>query len=133
MAELPLGEEGDSRKLAFITIGATATFEGLIRAALSPDFFQTLKSHGYDDLLIQYGNDRQLFMQILSSDEFSGLQSAILDPTLPIPDVFITGVGVRVMGFDFRPSGLKHEMLAAAGRLAPWRKEGCVISHAGRS
>lgn len=120
------------RKLAFITIGATASFQSLLHAALSPNFLSRLASHGYNDLLVQYGTDRELFNDLLSEQTSSRRISDPPDEGLVIADAYETESGVRVLGFAFNKKGLQTEMRAAAGRYRHWSKEGCVISHAGK-
>lgn len=120
------------RKLAFITIGATASFQSLLNAALTPQFLSRLAFHGYNDLLVQYGTDRDLFTKLLSEHSTSSFISVPPDEGLAIADAYDTDSGVRVSGFAFNKKGLQTEMRAAAGRYRHWSKEGCVISHAGK-
>ena len=102
------------RKLCFVTIGATAAFDSLIKAVLSPEFLQRLHALGYTDLRLQYGKDGHTILEDFrrrfgskSEEEF----------------------GIQITGFDFNKKGLGSEMRAAKGEGA--RLEGVVISHAG--
>lgn len=120
------------RKLAFITIGATASFTSLLRYTTTPSFLTKLASLGYHDLLIQYGKDHTLFVELM---EKLGAEQrdALVGKTEPVPshDVYSTKEGIRVLGFSYRQEGLTAEMMAASGRKGVWTTEGCVISHAG--
>jgi beta-1,4-N-acetylglucosaminyltransferase len=98
-------------KTCFVTVGATATFSGLIKAVLAADVRETLEKLGYDRLLVQYGRHGQehydACFKSMSSDENSNL---------------------IVEGFDLDKSGLSSHMRAAKGTAD---KQGIVISHAG--
>lgn len=102
------------RKLCFVTIGATAAFDSLIKAVLSPESLQCLHAFGYTDLHLQYGKDGH---KILA--EFRSRFGTKSEEEL----------GIRIIGFDFNKKGLGSEMRAAKGEGA--RLEGVVISHAG--
>ena len=101
-----------SKKLCFVTIGATASFDALIKAVLSAPFLETLKSAGYTDLLIQHG----LAGEKLLTEFKSGTNQEH---------------GIRIRGFAFNKKGLGEEMRAAKGGKDD--AEGVVISHAGVS
>ncbi len=97
------------RKHCFVTIGATANFNGLITNVLAESFHDSLQGLGYTDLNIQYGKGGGwLFDEALRNRDTKGL---------------------RVTGFDFSPDGLTKPMLVARGRKGD--AEGVVISHAG--
>ncbi|KAK0517096.1 hypothetical protein JMJ35_000251 [Cladonia borealis] len=102
------------RKLCFVTIGATAAFDSLIKAALSPEFLQRLQASGYTDLLLQYGKDGSMILEEFRSTYGSKSEEEF---------------GIKVTGFDFNKKGLGSEMRAAKGEGD--RLEGVVISHAG--
>ncbi|KAK3173339.1 hypothetical protein OEA41_006668 [Lepraria neglecta] len=102
------------RKLCFVTIGATAAFDALIKAALSPPFLEALKISGYTDLRLQHGKDGRLILE-----EFRESYGAKSEEEH----------GIVVTGFDFNKQGLGSEMRAAKGEDN--RTEGVVISHAG--
>lgn len=98
-----------SSKLCFVTIGATAAFDSLLRAVLSQSFIEALVEFGYTDLQVQYGaNGYSLFHQYSKQD----------------PSVVSSGPKINITGFDFRKAGLGAEMGAA--------RNGVVISHAGK-
>ena len=96
------------QKLCFVTIGATAAFDSLIRAVLDPAFLRTLENNEYTDLRLQYGKDGAPILEEyaakLSLED--NKQSAL-----------------NVTGFGLNKQGLSTEMRAA--------KKGVVISHAG--
>ncbi|MCJ1250420.1 N-acetylglucosaminyldiphosphodolichol N-acetylglucosaminyltransferase catalytic subunit alg13 [Trapelia coarctata] len=98
------------KKLCFVTIGATASFDALINAVLGEAFLETLKSAGYTDLLIQHGLEGE---KILKEFKLDTSQEH----------------GIRVKGFAFNKKGLGEEMRAAKGGKDD--VEGVVISHAG--
>lgn len=103
------------RKLCFVTIGATASFDGLVRACLAPEFLTVLAELKYTDLLLQYGKNGEKIMESLCPRPASGARIAH---------------DVEVAGFDFRKEGLSVEMKAAKGQGVR-SEEGLVISHAG--
>ena len=101
--------QGDaSQKVCFVTIGATASFDSLLRAAVHPSFLDALKECGYTDLRLQYGKTGKGILQEAKRQKISGLE---------------------LTGFDFNKQGLGAEMRAAKGEDG--RVEGVVISHAG--
>ena len=102
------------RKLCFVTIGATAAFDSLIKAALKPEFLKRLQASGYTDLLLQYGKDGSTILEEFRSRYGSKCEEEF---------------GITVTGFDFNKKGLGSEMRAAKGEGD--RLEGVVISHAG--
>lgn len=100
-------------KTCFVTIGATASFSALVEAVLSPPFLVALKTHGYSDLLVQYGADgKELFASCVTAT--AAVQK---------------DAGVAVSGFDLDRAGLKRYMLHT--KAAGGATEGVVISHAG--
>lgn len=111
----PSGHHSDPsrpRKLCFVTIGATASFDALVSASLSPSFLDALAAAGYTDLLVQYGTEGRRILEAFVADaERSGQH------------------GVAVSGFDFNRQGLGTEMRAAKGGNGA--VEGVVVSHAG--
>ena len=95
-------------KVCFVTIGATAAFDSLLRAVLSEGFIEALVEFGYTDLQVQYGADGySLFSQYSKQDA----------------SVVSASPKINITGFDFRKAGLGAEMAAA--------RNGVVISHAG--
>ena len=101
-------------RLCFVTIGATASFSGLIKAVLAPEFCQALESEGYTELLVQYGQGGDALFESCAKK----LQA--------------TEDRVKVTGFALDKSGLGRYMRDAKGNDKEL-KEGVVISHAGIS
>lgn len=102
------------QKVCFVTVGATASFDSLIKATLSPPFLEALKTHGYTHLRLQHGKDGQKML-----DEFRGINHAADRGEQDL----------RISGFDFNKHGLGSEMRDAKGEGN--RVEGVVVSHAG--
>lgn len=101
------------RKVCFVTIGATATFDSLVRATLNPTFLEVLDEYRYTDLCIQHGGSGQTLLQEFREQDAKskGLY------------------GINISGFDFNKKGLGAEMMAAKGQDE--MDKGVVISHAG--
>ena len=100
--------ESHGSKVCFVTIGATAAFDSLVKAVLDPNFLRALDEHRYTDLRLQYGKDGAPLLQ-------GRLEQMNADQT---PRTNLT-----ISGFDFLAEGLQKEMVAA--------REGVIISHAG--
>lgn len=114
-----LGKE----KVCFVTVGATAPFDGLVRAVLSPPFLRALSRAGYTTLRVQHGKEGKLNL-------FQDLSTA------PETVELSNGLHMSISGFDFNTDGLDDEFQNAKGLQARGSKdavtgEGCVISHAG--
>lgn len=107
-------EASRPKKRCFVTIGATAPFDRLLKAVLEPTFLQTLRDHGYTELRVQYGKEGQAIF-----DSFSRTSGSSSNPSL----------GLEITGFGFNKDGLTEEMRIAKG--GPGASEGAVISHAG--
>lgn len=107
-------QKGKSQKVCFVTVGATASFDSLVTATLSPQFLEALKTHDYTDLRVQHGKDGQKVL-----DEFKRSKDT---KTAGLQDL-------NIHGFDFNKQGLGSEMRAAKGEGN--FAEGVVISHAG--
>ena len=105
-----------ARKFCFVTIGATASFDALIKATLSTSFLDALQSSGYTDLLLQHGTGGSSILQNFYSSGASIMEKQS---------------GITVKGFDFNKQGLGVEMRVAKGSNN--EAEGVVISHAGMS
>ena len=103
------------KKLCFVTIGATASFDSLIKATLSQGFLEALHALGYTDLLLQHGAQGALILQ---------------DYRMSLEYAASNDHGLNINGFDFNKQGLGEEMRAAKGDTDS--VEGVVISHAGR-
>ena len=102
------------KKLCFVTIGATATFDSLIEAVLSQPVLEALQDLGYTDLLLQHGmNGEKILERFYNNPDLGGKYTKI----------------IKVRGFAFNKNGLGEEMKAAKGGKED--AEGVVISHAG--
>jgi len=113
-----------SRRLCFVTVGATANFDLLIRASVKPTFLRYLAAQGYTDLLLQHGKDGDVLLQEL-------LPETTFTTSDPLSDAWAMVEGVKVSRFDFRKEGLQKEMLAARGGSITFKNQGVVICHAG--
>ena len=111
---------GGSKKLCFVTIGATAGFRALIGAVLDLDFFRSLRDAGYTELRVQYGQE--------AKPTFDDFARAHRDSGSPPNEPQIKGV--LLTGFDFKNDGLAGDMREAKGGIDA-HTEGVVISHAG--
>ncbi|KIW11448.1 hypothetical protein PV08_10748 [Exophiala spinifera] len=103
-----------SRKRCFVTIGATAPFNSLIKAVLADNFITQLQQLGYNELRVQYGDHEG---EAIYNERLEYLKSKLGDDDFTIS------------GFGFDKSGLGQEILAVKGRSS--ETEGTVISHAG--
>ena len=102
------------RKVCFVTIGATATFDSLINAVLELPFLELLQDNGYTDLRLQYGRDGASILEEHMAKREQNNQKVF---------------GLHITGFDFNKQGLGVEMRAA--KQGEDTVEGVVISHAG--
>ena len=102
------------RKVCFVTIGATASFDALLKAVLTRIFLETLEKLGYTDLILQYGKDGLSILDRFRESEENGSK---------------TDSKINISGFDFNKQGLGQEMRVAKGENGDL--EGVVISHAG--
>ena len=108
-------ESSPPRKLCFVTIGATAGFDALIRAVLSPPFLAALDENRYTDLRLQYGKDgRAIFEDFIQSRRSDSSE---------------VSSGLHVSGFDFDKRGIEGEIKAVKGGVNGL--EGVMVSHAG--
>ncbi|KAF3491765.1 UDP-N-acetylglucosamine transferase subunit alg13 [Arthroderma uncinatum] len=111
-----LQPKGRPKKLCFVTVGATASFNPMIREILHEDFMAALQTHNYTHLVIQYGqHGGRLFDEFVKDNETKLLNK----------------YGLTLTGFDFNIDGLKGEMCAAKEDSKTNTAEGLVISHAG--
>ena len=102
-------------KVCFVTIGATAKFDSLIVAVLSPPFLQELQSMAYTDLLIQYGTEgKEIYKEFIDANPIGSEGQ----------------YGLKIQGFDFNKQGLGTEFKSVKGDDTI-RTTGVVISHAG--
>lgn len=101
-------------RFCFVTTGATADFDSLVRATLSPPFLEALEEGGYTDLVIQHGTSgARIFDEFIAANEKTSRGRHRL----------------RIRGFDFKKEGLASEMQAVKGEEG--RLQGVIISHAG--
>lgn len=103
-------------KLCFVTVGATASFESLLKAVFDEEFLSALKQHGYTHLLVQYGKDGQTVYENFIQNNPSGSAACH---------------GIEVAGFDFKQEGLGEEMCLAQANTEFSQEGGMIISHAG--
>lgn len=103
------------RKVCFVTIGATASFQALIRATISSSFCHSLEQNHYTDLIVQYGADGDGLFQSLLQAMASSEQR----------------IGVNVTGFGLDTNGLGQYMNLAKTGGDDSGVEGLVVSHAG--
>lgn len=102
------------KKLCFVTIGATASFDLLISTILNAESLRALRDAGYTDLLLQHGKEGgKIFEEFVIRHRHDS------------PGRY----GLSINGFDFNKKGLGWEMKAAKGEGDG--TEGVVISHAG--
>jgi beta-1,4-N-acetylglucosaminyltransferase len=99
-------------RYCFVTVGATASFDSLIRAVLSPSFLRALAKHEYTNLIIQFGKDAQSLFTNLAQEIGSAGHT----------------YGIQVQGFDLAKK-LREVMKIASGVAG--RREGVVVCHAG--
>ncbi|KIV98589.1 uncharacterized protein PV09_09623 [Verruconis gallopava] len=98
-------------RYCFVTVGATAAFDALVRAVLDASFLQALAKQGYTNILVQFGKDgRQLFTDLAVAIGRNGIY------------------GLKVQGFDLTRK-LREAMRLT--RAEQGRREGIVICHAG--
>ena len=93
------------RKLCFVTIGATASFDALLRAILSTTFLTALVNEGYSDLLLQYGKTGLSILNALFPSNKSNQR--------------IFQNKLNIAGFDFDATGLTMYMRCAKGDYVP--------------
>ena len=121
--DLDMIEESDSikgpgpSKVCFVTIGATASFDELLRAVFEGPFLQALHNEKYTGLVIQYGKEEgKTIYNGFCATERENVQQKL---------------GIEITGFDFNTTGLGQEMRKAKGDRSTSSEEGLVISHAG--
>lgn len=98
-------------KICFVTVGATASFDDLIRAVIDRKFILELIKAGYTKIVVQYGKTG------------SALFHECQQKAGP--------VDIEIEGFDFKSGDFRDavEVVTASDR----RKEGVMIAHAGWS
>ncbi|KAF7508422.1 hypothetical protein GJ744_009275 [Endocarpon pusillum] len=104
-------------KVCFVTIGATASFDKLLKAVLDDPFLEALRRAEYTELLIQYGKEegKAIYESFISREHDNVKRTC----------------GINIAGFDFNTNGLGEQMRKAKGHPGNGSKEGLVISHAG--
>ncbi|QGA16440.1 hypothetical protein EYB26_004107 [Talaromyces marneffei] len=105
-----------SRKVCFVTIGATAPFDALLSNVLDEPFLKALKKHEYTTLLIQYGKEGQAIF-----DTFTKIN----------PPGSTAQYGLDIQGFGFKKDGLVQEMRSTKANSSQNVVEGMILSHAG--
>jgi beta-1,4-N-acetylglucosaminyltransferase len=99
-------------KTCFVTVGATASFDTLIRAIYNPQFLHALAETGYTDLTIQCGKGgKHLCDSLLAEAREQGQY------------------GISVAAFEFTQDMIQEMRVAKAEE---GREEGIVLCHAGR-
>jgi beta-1,4-N-acetylglucosaminyltransferase len=106
-------------KVCFVTIGATASFDKLLKAVLDRSFLNALQDTNYTELVIQYGKEggKAIYDSFVATERDCAKQKN----------------GIEITGFDFNANGLGQEMRKAKGKPGSDCKEGLVISHAGQT
>ncbi|KUL92310.1 hypothetical protein ZTR_02441 [Talaromyces verruculosus] len=105
-----------SRKVCFVTIGATAPFDALLSNVLDQPFLEALKKHEYTTLLIQYGKEGQAIFDTFTKNNPSGSPGRY---------------DLDIQGFSFKSEGLMQEMRSTKANPAQNVVEGMILSHAG--
>ena len=100
-------------KSCFVTVGATAPFDELIKAILEPKFLKALHDADYTELLVQHGYEGQgnLFNRLIGQPNVSE---------------FCKSSKLKVSGFGFDKDGLDNYLRGAKDC------GGAVMSHAGQ-
>lgn len=112
-------EKDKNSKICFVTVGATASFDGLLKTVLEGPFLEALHDANYSGLTIQYGQGegKRLFDGFVSAKGNEVKQR----------------LGIELSGFDFNTEGLGQDMQRAkGGETGSGAAEGLVISHAGQ-
>jgi beta-1,4-N-acetylglucosaminyltransferase len=102
-------------KGCFVTVGATAAFDDLVAAALSPELLSTLTQAGYTRLAIQFGKTGAPFF-------VSCLSNAKRDFGGEIPG------DLEVEGFEFNLGDFQEVMKS----IVCGPNGGLLIAHAGK-
>ncbi|KAL9585579.1 MAG: hypothetical protein Q9212_001439 [Teloschistes hypoglaucus] len=87
------------QRVCFVTIGATAAFDKLLKAVLTPVFLQALQALNYTTLSLQYGKNGA---KILEDCDVSANSNSY---------------GIEITGFDFNRKGLGQEMWCCSGSI----------------
>lgn len=103
--------EGGLGRSAFVTIGATASFQSLIKEIVSPDCLEALSAVGVDRLTVQCGPDYELFQSIAPH---------------PGPQSF----DIHITGFAYTDD--IHREMSRCARVPGVRRTGIIITHGGK-
>ncbi|KAI2605804.1 glycosyltransferase family 1 protein [Hypoxylon fragiforme] len=102
-------------RIAFVTIGASASFQPLIAEVLSPDFIAKLRAARFTHLIVQYGPDLRCF-----------------DAAKPAPEGLNDNNSLIVTGFAYKESLRKEMELTTAKETSVFvREKGLIVTHAG--
>ncbi|CAI7660508.1 unnamed protein product [Penicillium pancosmium] len=102
-----------STRLCLVTVGATASFERLIRQVLNEPFLAQLAKYHYTHLLVQYGKNGEKIWNEFNEKFPPGCEQL---------------QGVTVGGFDFKPDLWRYMRMAVKEQN---QDLGIIISHAG--
>ena len=93
-------KSAQQKRVCFVTVGATASFDDLIEAVLSQVFLDALAAVDYTQLLIQHGRDTRRAVERFHEERERGQ---------------IDTRGITVRAFAFSETGLSQQMRAAKG------------------
>lgn len=111
-----MGTPASSKKLCFVTIGATADFDALLYKVLDDSFLAQLEKFDYTNLLIQYGKGGRRILDNFLQDH---------------PPRSAGRHGLEINGFDFKKEGLEKTIRLCRPNEEEGREEGMILSHAG--
>jgi beta-1,4-N-acetylglucosaminyltransferase len=106
---LPVGSGTRVGRTCFVTVGATAGFQLLLKEVIEAKFLQTLANHNFTVLEVQCGPDFAWFSGAVKELEHT--------------------FGVQIRCFDYFRD-LKDHAIQCRGERGV-RPAGCVVSHAG--
>lgn len=110
-------QEGEHRRsrVAFVTVGASASFKSLIDEVISEAFIAKLKALRFSHLIVQCGPDYDYFESARPKSDANGLG------------------GLDVSGFAYTKDINQFFALATPSSGAEVRSRGLIITHAGTS
>jgi len=102
-------------KTCLVTIGATASFDSLVAAALKPTFLKALARAGYSRLIVQYGLTGTAFFnsKLRDTEKVCGKLDGYGD------------LNLAVEGFEFKKGDFREFLKSVVG------VEGIFVAHAG--
>lgn len=103
-------------KLCLVTVGATASFKGLVQEVLSGPFLAQLQRYKFTDLAVQYGKDARHIFDTFRNENPEGSEALH---------------GISVAGFEFVPD-MSPIIKMVRKDDAIGQEQGMIISHAGR-